>query len=117
MTTMAKTKHTPGELHRSLGVFGVIVDNDNAEDGGFDGEELANEDGLVICRISASKANGNRIVHTWNCHDDLLDACKKARDLIEALMPGVANIALQDYRALNETPIAINEAIAKAEKS
>lgn len=46
---------------------------------------------------------------------DLLTAAQAAYKLIDALMPGVRHIALQDYRALNETPIALAKAIAKAE--
>lgn len=48
---------------------------------------------------------------------DLLEAAKAALKLIDAMMPGVRHIALQDYMALNETPLALKRAIAKAESA
>lgn len=50
-----------------------------------------------------------------NAAPDLLSAAKAALKLIDAMMPGVRHIALQDYAALNETPLALRAAIAKAE--
>lgn len=44
-----------------------------------------------------------------------VDLLKNALKLIDAMMPGVANIALQDYAALNDVPLALRAAIAAAE--
>jgi len=45
---------------------------------------------------------------------DLLAAAKLALELIDAMMPGVRYIALQNYALLNEAPLALKAAIAKA---
>ena len=57
------------------------------------------------------KANANLIAAA----PDMYQALKECLVLIEDLMPGVANIALQNYRRLNEAPVTGNRAIAKAE--
>jgi hypothetical protein len=46
---------------------------------------------------------------------ELLEACKKQAALIEALMPGLKHIAVQDYALVNDAPMAAEAAIAKAE--
>lgn len=45
---------------------------------------------------------------------ELYEALHDAIVLIDNLMPGVAYIALQDYGALNDTPIKARAALAKA---
>jgi hypothetical protein len=45
---------------------------------------------------------------------DLAEALRDALTLIDALMPGVRYIALQDYKALNDVPLAGRAALAKA---
>ena len=45
----------------------------------------------------------------------LYEACKMQQKLIVDMMPGVANIALQDYALLNEAPIAATKAINNME--
>ena len=47
--------------------------------------------------------------------DELLGVLKDTMALINVLMPGVRYIPLQDYAALNETPLKARAAIAKAE--
>jgi len=43
--------------------------------------------------------------------DRLRAAVTKGLTLIDALMPGIGNIAVQDYRAVNETPIEMRAAL------
>lgn len=45
---------------------------------------------------------------------ELLEALQDAMKLIDVMMPGVRCIPLQDYAALNNTPIKARAAIAKA---
>lgn len=45
---------------------------------------------------------------------DMAAALQAAAKLIDAMFPGVRHIALQDYKALNETPLAIAAALRKA---
>jgi hypothetical protein len=46
---------------------------------------------------------------------ELIEALEDCIKLIEALMPGVKHIALQDYRLLNETPMKVNKILAKSD--
>lgn len=46
----------------------------------------------------------------------LIDDLKAALELINNMMPGVRHVALQDYRSLNDTPLALRAAIEKLEE-
>ena len=61
-----------------------------------------------------AEANAKRIALTWNCHDDLVEACKMQQRLIDDMMRFVGKMALQDYALLNDAPVAANRAIQKA---
>lgn len=45
---------------------------------------------------------------------EMLAALRGAIKVIDALMPGLRYIAVQDYQAVNEVPIALRAALAKA---
>ena len=42
-------------------------------------------------------------------------ACEQLLKLVDALMPGIGGLALQDYQLVNDAPLAAFRAIAKAE--
>lgn len=52
--------------------------------------------------------------HERELKAELLDSLISALALIEALMPGVRHIPIQDFAALNSTPLKARAAIAKA---
>ena len=58
--------------------------------------------------------NARMIVRAVNCHEDLLEACRQLLLAYEELMPGVGQIAVKNYRVLNEAPLAAQAAIQKA---
>ncbi len=58
------------------------------------------------------RANAERIVKAVNCHDDLVEALKIARDTIEALH---GEVAWDIYDKHSPEMNAINKALAKAE--
>jgi len=78
-----KQEHTPGML--------VTKRASQPSDGGYDYAILADIDGSPLCvaevfevvaegvRVN-SQANAARIVHTWNCHDELLGAAEEAAE-------------------------------------
>lgn len=65
---MAHSKHTPGELTR-VGVAGRLL--------------CIGDETIAIMNSHSSRrepklyeANADRFILTWNCHDDLIAACK-----------------------------------------
>ena len=46
---------------------------------------------------------------------ELLDALKLLMKAYESVLPGLANIAVQDYALINDAPVAAERAIAKVE--
>lgn len=85
---------------------------------------LAEEHGLSVFEDMATlKRKGDLHQQAYNEVYDQLQEVKNQREvllaaledcliLIEALMPGVRHIALQDYAALNNTPMKARAAIA-----
>ena len=61
-------------------------------------------------KIDCPEANARLIAAA----PELLEALRDALNLIDDLMPGVRHIPLQDYAALNNTPIKARAVIAKA---
>ncbi len=45
--------------------------------------------------------------------DEVVELLKRSYALIDAMMPGVKHIALQNYSELNDVPVAIRAALAK----
>lgn len=104
-------KHTPGELEvREDPYNDAIVTHLYAKHG----------NGRTIAMATPSydpdyKANMERLVLAWNCHDKLVTALKDMQKVYEMMMPGVAHIAIQDYELLNMAGVNATAAIAKAE--
>lgn len=94
--------YTKGEWRR----FGGMVD----------GYGIVSSNGEVIIEQTALNGLNNEAnAHLISAAPDMYEALKDCLQLIEDMMPGVANIALQNYQILNEAPKAGRRALAKAE--
>lgn len=72
---MSEAKHTPGELRLSDQSNRILVSADNSSvivgsASGYTGSGYFPDDETAV-------HNARRIVTAWNCHDDLLEACKE----------------------------------------
>ena len=65
-------------------------------------------------QLEEAYENARLIVRAVNVHDDLVDALERMIKAHEALMPGLAHIAVADYAEQNDAPIAARRALAKA---
>ncbi len=104
-------QHTPGPW--------IVKEDDFQAEFVITTQQRQDESKVPICGIDVyfdgqigieQQANVNLIAAA----PELLEALKDAMSLIEALMPGVRHIPLQDYAALNNTPLKARAAIAKA---
>ena len=64
----------------------------------------------IIRSLTESKANAERLVLTWNCHDDLLAVCKAAVTVFQRTK-GASN----DLGGVPEAIVILEAAIAKTE--
>jgi len=80
--------------------------------------------GVEICKISHStinaRANAAFIVLACNQHDDLVQQrdelaglLRRSLKVIDALMPGVKYIAVQNYKELNDVPVDAERTLEK----
>ena len=104
------SKHTPGPwvanedlIYNGVGDLVTIVSGVGSLD-----EDMERAARIVACVNACEGINPETV-------PDLLKAAKLSFVLIEALMPGIEHIAVQDYRAVSETPLALRAAIDKAE--
>ncbi len=67
------------------------------------------ERGFMLIEIQ--KANAKHLAKCWNCHDDLLDACKKAQKYINFILPA----DIEDRQIPYEVLVPLGQAINKAE--
>ncbi len=83
--------------------------------------EASLEGNDIICELYDDRgAATNKEERDFNAYliaaaPDMLEALKLAGKLIDDLMPGIRHLALQDYRSVNETPLAMAAAIRKTE--
>jgi len=107
-------KHTPGKLttdNQGSVIFGKSVGGCQMKEREFPIAMMRGWGHLKYLGIDKAreiqKANAQRIVHCWNNHDELLEACKKALVFLKAVMIGSF--------FLKEIIIILEQAIAKAE--
>lgn len=83
--------HTPGKLRIAGGSSSYIDIAGNTQDAVAAGVPTAQPGEVAqtpVCRVhrhSQGRANADRIVRSWNCHDDLLAACKAAKSFMEVI--------------------------------